>query len=392
MTDDPAGWAVPLADLRVDAELLDAAGGALASGWWSLGPRVAAFEEEFAQRSGARHAIAVANGTAALHLALVAVGCGPGDEVVVPSLNFVAAANAIIHAGARPVFWDVHGVDDLNADPDDLAAAMTPATRAIVALHYAGHPCNLEAIQAVARERGVAIVEDAAHAPGATYRGRWCGTIGDVGCYSFFSNKNMPVGEGGLVVTDDDAYAERIRLLRSHGMTSLTWDRHRGHAPSYDVLDHGFNYRLDEVRAAIGRVQLARLEAENAARAAIVAEYRRAFTEVDGLTMPFAVADPATLPAHHLAVVVLPHGHSRDRFRAHLSERRIQTSVHYPPIHRFTAFAACGQSRSLAVTDGIADRLVTLPLFGHMTGDQVSDVVHAVQEGLETRQAGTAPE
>src|SRR5439155_450724 len=167
---------------------------------------------------------------------LLAVGCGPGDEVIVPSLNFVAAANAIIHTGAEPVFCDVIGPDELNLDPQDVAAAITGRTKVVLALHYAGFPCAMDAIAEIADRHGLAVVEDAAHAPGASFRGRMCGTLGQVGCFSFFSNKNLPVGEGGMIVTGDEELAKQLRLLRSHGMTTLTWDRHRGHASGYDVV------------------------------------------------------------------------------------------------------------------------------------------------------------
>ena len=254
-----------------------------------MGPRVAEFEREFADFCGARTAIAVANGTAALHLTLLALGCGPQDEVLVPSLNFVAAANAIGHTGATPVFCDIEGPGRPERQPRRPRSRRSgPATRAVMVMHYGGHPCRMDAILDVAARHGLAVIEDAAHAPGAIWRGRACGTIGHAGCFSFFSNKNLPTGEGGMVVTDDDALAERIRLLRSHGMTTLTWDRHRGHAHGYEVVAQGFNYRLDEIRAAIGLVQLRRLDERNAARARIVARYRRALDGAGGLRMPFA--------------------------------------------------------------------------------------------------------
>jgi dTDP-4-amino-4,6-dideoxygalactose transaminase len=370
-------WTVPLSDIAVDDEIEGAVIEVVRSGWWSTGPRVGAFEEEFAAFCGAKYAIAVANGTAALHLALLAVGCEAGDEVLVPSLNFVAAANAIAHTGATPVFCDIEGSDRLNIDPADVEAAITPATRAVVVMHYGGHPCRMEAILDVAARYELAVIEDAAHAPGATWRDHMCGTIGDVGCFSFFSNKNMPVGEGGMLVTDDASKAERLRLLRSHGMTTLTWDRHRGHAHSYDVLLQGFNYRLDEMRAAIGLVQLRRLREQNAARANIVARYRAELDGFAGIQMPFPSDDEGS-PSHHLAVIVLPESRSRDAFRASLTSRGIQTSVHYPPIHQFSYYRALGARRPLPTTDAVASRLVTLPLFPHMSEMDTEAVIAAV--------------
>jgi dTDP-4-amino-4,6-dideoxygalactose transaminase len=375
-------WAVPLADVRVDEKLAAAADDAIRSGWWSMGPRVVEFEDAFAQFVGAPFAVAVANGTAALHLALVAAGCGPGDEVVVPSLNFVAAANTIVHAGAEPVFCDIRGTTDLNLDPEDVEAAVGPRTRAIVVLHYGGFACDMDAIRELARSRGIAVVEDAAHAPGSTWEGERCGTMGLVGCFSFFSNKNLPVGEGGMIVTADPEIADRLRLLRSHGMTTLTWDRHRGHASSYDVLLHGFNYRLDELRAAIGLVQLHHLPAENAGRARIAARYRDVLHGASGAELAFAerVGDPAS--SHHLAVLILPDDVDRDRVRELLAKRGVQTSVHYPPIHRFTAYRSRSVQRDLPRTEWAADRLLTLPLFGGMTDSQVELVVEATTDAL----------
>jgi dTDP-4-amino-4,6-dideoxygalactose transaminase len=298
-----------------------------------------------------------------------------------PALTFVAAASVVRHLGATPVFCDVLGEHDPNLDPADLEAAVGPRTKAIMVLHYGGAPCDMDAVRQVAERHGLAVIEDAAHAPGATYRGRACGTLGAAGCFSFFSNKNLPIGEGGMVVTDDAELADRVRLLRSHGMTALSWDRERGHAAGYDVLASGFNYRLDEARAAIGLVQLARLDAGNAARARLAALYRERLDGVAGLTVPRAAAPPQTTSAEHLAVVVLPRGTERAAIRAALAERRIQTSVHYPPIHRFSAYR--GPGRPLPRTDDLGDRLLTLPLFPHMTEAQVHEVADALVDALD---------
>jgi len=377
-----ARWVVPLVDVLVDDELRSLVDEVVDSGWWSMGPRVGEFEAAFAELTHTTHAFAVANGTAALHLALLAAGCGPGDEVILPSLNFVAAANAIGHTGATPVFCDIVGTDDLNLDPADLEAAVTPATKAVLLLHYGGFPCDIAAVRALAAERGLIVIEDAAHAPGASWHGEPCGSLGSVGCFSFFSNKNLPVGEGGMIVTDDDDLAERLRLLRSHGMTTLTWEKHRGHAASYDVVAQGFNYRLDEIRAAIGLRQLSRLPEENAQRRAIAATYRDRLADVEDISMPFGAVADGTTTAQHLAVALVP-AERRDDVRQGLSERRIQTSVHYPPIHLFSYYRELGSRRPLPQTEAIAPRIITLPLYGHMTGEQVDLVVHALRETLQ---------
>ncbi len=379
MTEAP--WRVPLSDIRVDEELLAAARDVLASGWWSMGPRVEELEEAFATFARVPHALAVSNGTAALHLALMATGCGPGDEVILPSLNFVAAANTVTRVGATPVFCDVVGETDLNLDVADLARAMGSRTKAIIVLHYGGFACDLQSVMALADEAGVAVIEDAAHAPGGTWKGRPLGTIGAAGCFSFFSNKNLPVGEGGMVVTSDDELAGRVRSLRSHGMTTLTWQRHRGHASTYDVLDAGFNYRIDEVRAALAIVQLGRLEQGNAARRVHAAHYRSLLDGVESITMPFGGGEAQRASSHHLVVAVLARGVDRDAVRARMHEARIQTSVHYPPIHRFTLYR---QERPLPVTDDAAERIVTLPLFPHMTDEDVELVVSRLLDCLRT--------
>jgi dTDP-4-amino-4,6-dideoxygalactose transaminase len=374
--------AVPLSDVQPDQEMLDAAMDAVRGGWWSMGPRVARFEQEFGAELGIAHAFAVANGTAALHLALLALDVGPGDEVVVPSLNFVAAANVVELVGATPVFCDIRSAGDLNLDVSDVERALTPRTKALIALHYGGFPCDITALVSLARSAGVPVIEDAAHAPGARVGSQACGTFGEIGCFSFFANKNMPVGEGGMVTTADEELATRLRLLRSHGMTTLTWDRHRGHADSYDVLRPGLNYRLDEIRAAIGSVQLRRLAEENRRRGEILRRYREGLAEVDGISMPFDRRDEAELPSYHLAVAVLDQGFDRSLVRSFLRERGVQTSVHYPPIHRFTAYEKAGSMRPLPMTDAVAGRLVTLPLYGAMTAEQVATVLDAIGDCL----------
>lgn len=254
---------MPLADIDLDEEDARAVVEVLRSKWLSMGPVTAEFERRFADYIGVKHAFAVVNCTAALHLAHVALGAGAGDTVICPSLTFVATANAIRYTGATPVFADITSADDLNVCPDDIEAKIDDTTKGICVVHYGGYPCDMDRIMAIARRHHLYVVEDAAHAPGAAC---WvtlppsaastgervvkkCGSIGDIGCFSFFSNKNMTTGEGGMLTTDNDAIADRLRLLRSHGMTSLTWDRERGHSFSYDVTDTGYNYRLDEMRA-----------------------------------------------------------------------------------------------------------------------------------------------
>ena len=277
-------WQVPLSDIDLGDAEIEAVTRVLRSRWLSMGPVTQQFEAAFAAMCGSKHAFAVSNGTTALHLAYAALGLGPGDEVIVPALTFVATANAIRYTGATPVFADVTSLDDLTISPADIATKIGPRTRAIAVMHYGGYLCDMDAIAALARQHGLAVVEDACHAPGASYKEHGAGTLGDVGCFSFFANKNLATGEGGMVTTNRDDLAERIRLLRSHGMTTLTWDRHRGHAASYDVVATGFNYRLDEIHSALGLAQLGKLSANNRRRADLAGQLRAELSGLTGLT------------------------------------------------------------------------------------------------------------
>jgi dTDP-4-amino-4,6-dideoxygalactose transaminase len=303
---------IPLSDLSYGPEEEAAVLRVLASRWLSSGPEVAAFESEFRDALGAKHAVAVANGTAALHLGYLALELGPGDEVIQPALNFVAAANMTVALGCVPVLADVVSLDEPNISPREIERSVTAATKAVVVMHYGGYPCRMAEIAETCRRRGIALIEDACHAVGARYldsaerkpHGSMAGVLGDVGCFSFFSNKNLAVGEGGMLVTNRDDVAEKARLLRSHGMTSMSWDRHRGHASSYDVMLHGYNYRLDELRAALGRAQLAKLAANNRRRGELVRHYRDGLGDLHGWHLPFAGYDGDS--AYHLMVMVAP--------------------------------------------------------------------------------------
>jgi dTDP-4-amino-4,6-dideoxygalactose transaminase len=382
-----AEWTVPLADVVVGEEDIAAVADVYRSGWLSMGPQTEALEREFAAYAGARHALAVANGTAALHLICAAAGLGPGDEVVVPSMTFVATVNAIAYTGATPIFADVVGMTEPWLDRGAVEAALSERTRAIMSMAYGGHPGRVADVAALGRERGLAFLEDAAHAAGTRLGGRHLGTFGLAGAFSFFSNKNLAVGEGGMVVTDDDELAARVRLLRSHGMTTLSWDRHRGHASGYDVVALGFNYRIDEPRAALARRRLARLDADNGRRAELDARYRELLAGLGGLT-PALPPIPGAQLAHHLFTIVLDDRVERARFREELAARGVQTSVHYPPAHRFSIYTAA--AADLPLTEAYAARAVTLPLFATMTLAQQDEVVAAVRAALAARTASTA--
>jgi dTDP-4-amino-4,6-dideoxygalactose transaminase len=374
---------IPLADTTLGEEEVEAAARVLRSGWLTMGPEVKAFEEEFADRFGARHAIGVANGTAALHLAYQAAGLREGDEFCLPALTFVATLNAGLYPHARPVLVDCTSEDDLTLSPSDLERKITPRTRLIVTMPYGGFCPDMERICALADARKIPIVEDACHAPLAELNGRKIGTFGLASTWSFYGNKNMTTGEGGMVLTDDDETARRVRLLRSHGMTTLTWERHRGHAAEYDVVEAGYNYRLDEVRAAIGRVQLRKLDEANHLRAAAARLLREALAPLAarGLRIPFE--HPRGHSAHHLFVILLPDGCDRRACRDAMRRAGVMTSVHYPPLDSFSHCRALGlDKQNLPVLRGLQNRLVTLPLGPTLTATQVHRIAGAVDEAL----------
>jgi dTDP-4-amino-4,6-dideoxygalactose transaminase len=377
-------WRIPLSDLDYGPEEEAAVLRVLKSRWLSMGPEVQLFEREFGACLETRHAFAVANGTAALHLAFLALGIGPGDEVIQPAINFVAAANMTAAVGAIPVFADIQGLDEPTIDPAAIERLITARTRAVVVMHYGGYPCRMAEISAVCQRLNLALIEDACHAVGARFsdpqqrppHGRMAGNLADIGCFSFFSNKNLATGEGGLISTDRDDLAERLRLLRSHGMTTLTWDRHKGHASAYDVVCHGYNYRIDEIHAALGRAQLSRLLANNNVRASLVAAYREALGDLSGWVVPFAGWRGSS--ASHLMALVAPDARTRELAADSLREAGVQTSRHYPSIPDFAAFRD-SQRGDAPLSRSFASRMLTLPLYPGLKESQVEDICRVVR-------------
>ncbi|MEW6716782.1 MAG: DegT/DnrJ/EryC1/StrS family aminotransferase [Chloroflexota bacterium] len=368
-------WRVPLSDLDFGPQEEEAVLRVLHSRWLTMGSVTQEFEGRFAEFLGVKYAIAVSNATVALHLACIALGFGKGDEVIVPSLSFVATANAVRYTGAHVRFADILSSQELNISPEDIERNITPQTKGIIVMHYGGYPCRMEDIESLAERHNLVIIEDAAHAPGATLKGRYLGTWGDAGCFSFFSNKNLVTGEGGMLVTNRHEVAEKVRLLRSHGMTTMTWDRHQGHAYSYDVIELGYNYRLDEIRSALGIVQLEKLEQNNLKRAQITDQYRQALNHTS-LEIPFTQHKGQS--AHHIFPVLLPPGSDRQAFMDNLREKGIQTSIHYPPIHTFSYYRHLYPDIRLSNTEEVAQREVTLPLYPTMSEAQINTVISAV--------------
>jgi dTDP-4-amino-4,6-dideoxygalactose transaminase len=431
-------WKVPLFDLDLGEEEYGCLKAVLDSKWLSMGEVTEDFESAFADYLGVRHALAVSSGTAAMHLAHNALGLKHGDEVICPSLTFVATANAILYTGAMPVFADIRSLDDFTISPDDIESKINERTRGIVVVHYAGFPCNMDRIMEIARKYGLFVVEDAAHAVGGEYsarrkaqgarrkahsakqeepeahssklkaessdieadslsdsstndsrftshdsRAHKLGTISDIGCFSFFANKNMTTAEGGMVVTNRDDLAEKMRIARSHGMTSLTRDRYKGHSFSYDVVCAGFNYRIDELRSALGLVQLKKLDRNNRRRRSLWTLYRQKLDGVEGINIPFSCF--SGISSCHVFPVLVSEEIDRKGFMAHFCEEGIQTSIHYPPIHLFSYYKNLIPSDThLPLTEFVGRREVTLPLFPAMEEQHIECVVNAAKNYLVT--------
>lgn len=371
---------IPLFDLNYGPEEERAVLATLRSKWIATGPNVAEVEKRFCAHLGVSHAVAVTNCTAALHLALVAAGIGAGDEVIVPSLTFVATVNAVKYVGATPVFADITAYDDLSIDPDEIERKVSTKTKAVIVMHYGGFCCDMDAIGRIAEQNQLVIIEDAAHAPSADYKGRKAGAIGHIGCFSFYSNKNISCAEGGLLVTNNRGYAEKARLFRSHGMTTISYDRARGHATSYDVVGLGFNYRLDDIRAALLLAQMDKLPDDISRRETLREQYIEQLGGISGLIIPYR--NRAGGSANYIFPVVLADGgaDTRELVRDRLKQDGIQTSVHYPAVHRFSLYRDC--PATLPNTDYVTDNEFTLPLFPGMSPSDVDRVCSALRRSL----------
>ncbi len=355
----------------VGEEEVEAVAQALRSGWLTSGPRAAELERRFAELTGARHGLAVSSGTAALQLAVVAGGIGPGDEVITSPITWPATANVIVHAGARPVFCDVRE-SDLTIDPELVAAAATPRTRAVIPVDLAGQPCDLDPILALARERGWLVVEDAAHAVESAYRGRKVGSIADATCFSLYATKNVAAGEGGVVTTDRDDLAAEIRELRL---------MRRGDGALYDVRRAGFKANLADVNAAIALCQLDKLERHREVRLAHVAAYDEAVADLPGVT-PLA-RDPRDVHALHLYVVRIDPalaGATRDEYQRALAAENVGTSIHFLPVHRLTFYRERFPDQPrLPVAERAGAEVLSLPLSPAHTGADIRDAIEALR-------------
>lgn len=371
---------IPLFNLNFDEREAKAAYDTIKSGWISTGPKCAELEEMFAKMLGAKYAVSVTNCTDALHLCCLLCGFGPGDEVISPSLTFAASANCIRYAGATPVFADIIGPEHINLDPADIERKITPKTKGIVVVHMAGYPAKLDEIMAIAKKHNLKVVEDACHGPLSEYKGKKLGTIGDCSAFSFFSNKNISTGEGGMFVTNSEELAAKAKLMRSHGMTTMSYQRASGHATAYDIVELGYNFRMDDIRASIAIEQLKKLPEDLNKRMAVRKRYVEKLSSIKGVVVPFADCNEFT--SNYIMPVVLTQGSKddRDAIREKIHAAGIQTSVHYPAIHRFSIYKNCGAV--LPQTDYVTDHEITLPMYAALTMEQVDFICETLDKAV----------
>jgi dTDP-4-amino-4,6-dideoxygalactose transaminase len=358
----------------------------LRSGWLTTGPKTERFAAEFLEYVGGRHAVPVASATAGLHAALLALGVGSGDEVVTTPMTFVATLNTIVHCGAAPVLVDVDAAT-LQMRIENVEAALTPRTKAIVPVHYVGQPVDLDPLLALAASRGIAVLEDAAHAVGTEYKGRRIGSFATTSVFSFHPNKNITTGEGGMIVTEDPEVFERASLLKFHGMDREAWKRFsKEGSPRYDVAVPGFKYNMMDIQAALGIHQLRRLDGFIAERARLAARYDAAFAGTAGLILPSRVPYPSR-HAWHLYTPLVDVDRltiSRDRFMDELKRRNVGTGLHYTAAHEFSYYAGRFGWRPEDFPEAhfVSERIVSLPLFPGLSDADQDDVVAAVSEVL----------
>ncbi len=371
---------IPLFDLNFGKEEERAVIETLRSKWISLGPKTIEFENKFAEALGAPYAVALTNCTTALHLSMLLTGIKKGDEVIVPSLTFSATANCVRYVDATPVFCDIKNEEDLNMDVQKLKKIITPKTRAIIVMHYGGFANDMDEIVSLAEKSGIEVIEDSCHAPLSEYNGRKLGTIGEIGCFSFFSNKNISTGEGGMIVTSNSDLYEKAKLLRSHGMTSLSYERSKGHNAGYEVHGIGYNYRLDDIRASIGLVQLSRLKKDLNKRRAIRDRYLKRLSRFRKIAIPFR--DRKEFVSNYIFPVVLRNSdkEKRDYVRSRLYEKGIQTSIHYPAVHRLAYYEK--YKTSLPVTEYVSDNEITLPMYSGLKNDEIDYVADSLMNIL----------
>ena len=369
-------YKIPLFDLNFNEEETAAVVEVLNSKWISTGPKTIEFEKLFASSLNVDYALATSNCTVALHLALRALGIGEGDEVICPTLTFVATVNAIKYLGATPVFVDSESIHDLTISIEGVKSSITSKTKAIIVMHFAGFSCDMKEIMDISKEFDLKVIEDACHAPLSEFNGEKLGSIGDIGCFSFFSNKNLSTGEGGMIVTKSESLFNKMKLLRSHGMTSMSYERSKGHSTSYDVVELGYNYRIDDIRSSIGIVQLKKLQNDLNIRRKIRELYIEKLSDNNSIIIPFK--ERKEFVSNYIFPIILKDStfEKRENIRQKLLECGIQTSVHYPCVHKFSIYAS--ENKYLPNAEYASDNGITLPMYSKLSIENIDFIVSSL--------------
>jgi perosamine synthetase len=367
---------IPVFRPSMGDEEIEAVAQTLRSGWIGLGPKTEEFERKFAEYIGVRYAVALNSCTAALHLAVNVLGIDSGEVITTP-LTFVSTAHAILYNNATPVFADIQG-DTLNIESADIKRKLTKKTRAIIPVHYGGHPCDMDEISSVASKYNIYVIEDAAHACGAEYRGKKAGTLGHLGCFSFHAVKNLATGDGGMITTNDEQLYNKLLKLRWVGITKNTYQRNlEGYSWYYDVDCLGFKVHMNDITASIGIVQLKRLDEMNAKRREIVNRYNKEFHKLGWIETP--VEKEYVISSLHNYVIKVNKG-DRNKLIAHLAERGISSGVHYMPLYLHPYYKKKGIAGDCPVVDGVWKKLVSIPLYPDMTNADVDKVISSIKE------------
>ena len=373
-------YQIPLFNLNFDEREAQAAYDTIKSGWISTGPKNTELEQMFIDMWKVKYAVSMSNCTDSLHVCCMVCGFGPGDEVICPSFTFAASCNCIRYVGATPVFADIVGPRHINIDPKDIETKITPRTKGIVVVHMAGFPADMDAIMTIAKKYNLKVIEDACHGPLSEYKGKKLGTIGDCASFSFFSNKNISTGEGGMFITNNDEMAQKARLIRSHGMSTMSYQRASGHATEYDIACLGYNFRMDDIRASIAIEQLKKLPKDLEARVAVRSRYVSRFIRNSRIAVPFADCTEFTSNYIFPIVILESTKEKRNVLREYIHAAGIQTSVHYPAAHHFSTCRKLGAV--LPQTDYCTDNEVTLPMYAALTMEQVDFICDTVEKGI----------
>jgi dTDP-4-amino-4,6-dideoxygalactose transaminase len=378
-------WRVQLHKINYDEREYQIVREVLDSGWLTISQKTYDFEAAFSKFLGHdAQCLAVSNCTAALHMAFLVLGIGEGDEVITPALTFIADQNITRMAGAENVLADITSMEDWSMDCDDIEARITPKTKAVVIVHYAGYACDMERIAALCKKRNLLLIEDCAQTPGADYKGQQLGTFGDIAAFSFFGNKNIAVGEGGMVVTRNPELFAKLKNLRSHGMTVQSFDRYKGRASSYDVESPGLNYRIHEIASALGLIQLQKLEEANNKRKKAVEHYFRRLDDVSSISIPYRHFSRGK-PNYHIMPILLSDSLDRSAIIESMKQDGVQTSIHYPAIQSFTAYK--NKVNQTPKSEYVSAHELTLPLYPAMTQEEVNIVCDALIKSIITQGA-----